>query len=66
MRSECKLQFFVRICDCGYMVDFGENNYRKVSNIRRTKSQNLDDSHLVFQLSLFNRFKPGVKSRMKM
>ena len=40
--------------------------HRKVSNIRRTKSQNLNDSRLVLQLSLPNRLKPGVKSRMKM
>ena len=40
--------------------------YRKVSNIKRTKSQNLNDSRLVLQLSLPNRLKPGVKSRMKM
>ena len=40
--------------------------YRKVSNIRRTKSQNLNDSCLVLQLSLPNRLKPGVKSIMKM
>ena len=40
--------------------------YRKVSNIRGTKSQNLNDSRRVLQLSLPNRLKPGVKSRMKM
>ena len=40
--------------------------YRKVSNIRRTKSHNLNDSHLVLKSSLPNPLKPGVKSRMKM
>ena len=40
--------------------------YRKVSNIRRTKSQNLTASRLVLQMSLPNPMKPGVKSRMKM
>ena len=40
--------------------------YRKVSNIRRTKSQNLNDSRLVLQLSLPNPLKPCVKLRMKM
>ena len=40
--------------------------YRKLSNIRRTKSQNLNDSHLVLKSSLPNPLKPGVKSRMKM
>ena len=37
--------------------------YRKVSNIRRTKSQHLNDSHLVLQSSLSNPLKPGVKLR---
>ena len=40
--------------------------YRKVSNIRCTKSPNLNDSRLVLQLSLSNILKPGIKSRMKM
>ena len=40
--------------------------YRTISNIRRTKSQNLNDSCLVMQLSLPNPLKSGVKSRMKM
>ena len=40
--------------------------YRKISNIRHTKSPNLNVSHLVLQLSLPNPMKPGVKSRMKM
>ena len=41
-------------------------NYRKISNITRTKSQNLNDSHLVLELFLPNPLKLGVKSRMKM
>ena len=40
--------------------------YRKISNIRRTKSPNWNVSRLVVQLSLPNPMKPGVKSRMKM
>ena len=43
-----------------------KNTYRKVSNIRRTKFQNLNDSRLVLQLSLPNSLTPGVKLRMKM
>ena len=35
--------------------------YRKLSNISRTKSQNLNDSCLVLHLSLSNLLKPGVK-----
>ena len=41
-------------------------DYRKVSNIRRTESQYLNDSHLVLQSSLPNPMKPCVKLRMKM
>ena len=37
------------------------DTYRKISNIRRTKFQNLNVSHLVLQLSLPNPWKPGVK-----
>ena len=40
--------------------------YCKISDISCTKSQNLNVSHLVLQLSLPNPFKPGVNSRMKM
>ena len=40
--------------------------YRKISNIRRTESPNLDVSRLVVELSSPNPMKPGVKSRMKM
>ena len=41
-------------------------NYRKISNISRTKFQNLNDSCLVLQLSPPNTLMPGVKLRMKM
>ena len=40
--------------------------YRKTACISRTKSQNLNISRLVLQLSLPNPLKPGVKSSMKM
>ena len=36
-------------------------HYRKISKIRRTKSQNLNDSRLVLHLSLHNLLKPDVK-----
>ena len=39
---------------------------RKISNIRHTKSQNLNDSRLVLQLPLPNPLESGVKSRMNM
>ena len=40
--------------------------YRKISDIRRTKSPNVIVSRLVLQLSVPNSTKPGVMSRMKM
>ena len=43
-----------------------DSTYRKISNIRRTKSPKLNASRLVLQLYLPNPTKPGVKSRMKM
>ena len=45
---------------------FIDDTYRKVSNIRHTKSQNLNASRLILELSLPNPLKPGVKLRMKM
>ena len=39
--------------------------YHKISNIRRNKSSNLNDSRLVLQLSLSNLLTPGDESRMK-
>ena len=40
--------------------------YRKISNIRRTKSLNLNVSRLGLQLSFRNVLKPKVGWRMKM
>ena len=47
-------------------LDWKKYMYRQNSNIRCTKSQHLNVSHLVLQLSLCNILKPGDKSRMKM
>ena len=44
----------------------GNSTYRQISNISRTKSQNLTVSCLVLQLSLPNLLKPCVKLKMKM
>ena len=41
-------------------------NYRQFSNIRRSQSQNINVSRLVFLLSFNNPLKPGVKLRMQM
>ena len=43
-----------------------DSKYRKISNTRRNKSQNLNNYRLVLQLSLLNPLKWGVKSRMEM
>ena len=40
--------------------------YREISNIRRTKTQNLNNCRLVLRLSRPNIVNPGVKARMKM
>ena len=42
------------------------DRYSQTYNIRHTKSQNWNVSHLMLQLPLPNPSKPGVKSRMKM
>ena len=47
-------------------LEAGHIIHHNVSNIRRTKSLNLNDSRLVLQLCAPNPLKPGVKSRMKM
>ena len=41
-------------------------SYRKTSSISRTKSQNLNVSYILLQLSSLNRLKPGIKLRMMM
>ena len=41
------------------------NTFHQISNIRRTKSLNLNVSRLVLQLSLSNLLKPCVKLRMR-
>ena len=48
------------------MVLVSGYTYRKTSSISRTKSQNLNVSCILLQLSSLNPLKPGVKLRMKM
>ena len=60
------LDSFIARVDLADIVALCKIGYRKISNIRHTESQNLNDSSLVLQLSLPNLLKPGVKSRMKM
>ena len=43
-----------------------DDTYRKIYSISRTKSQSLDVSCILLQLSSLNPLKPGVKLRMKM
>ena len=47
-------------------ADILKVDYLQTSTIRRTKSQNLDVSRFVLQLSLPNPVKLGVKSRIKL
>ena len=63
MESEYRMVGWLAVMS---ITDAQVHMYRKISNIRRTKSQNLNDSHLVLKSSLPNPLKPGVKSRMKM
>ena len=47
-------------------AQMSRRKYRKISNIRRTKSQNLNVSLLGMHVSLRNILKPRVEWRMKM
>ena len=51
---------------CSRYSRYNDYLYRKISNIRPTKFQNLNVSRLDLQLSLPNPLKPCFKSRMKM
>ena len=57
--------FIARIMlDCNNTQDLQHTH--QTSNIKSTKSQNLNVSRLVLEFILPNPLKPGVKSRMKM
>ena len=56
----------VDLCCCWQPNRNIKDNYRKTSSISRTKSQNLNVSCILLQLSSLNPLKPGVKLRMKM
>ena len=51
---------------CSFVACLHSYLYRKICNIRRTKSKNLSDCCLVLQLPFANPLKPGVMLRMKM
>ena len=61
---EADMDYATMLCYVWWAVMYGI--YCEISNISRTKSQYLNDSRLVLQLSLPNPLKPGVKSWMKM
>ena len=74
---DCVDEMSVFVCMCIYILAFInrlliihlenlKSAYCKISNISCTKSQNLNDSRFVLQLSMPNPLKPGVKSRMNM
>ena len=52
--------------DMIYLMVVKRYEYRNISNIKRTKSQNLNVSRLGLKLTLRNIFKPSVKWRRKM
>ena len=66
--SEAALKFINKVtCYPHHNKTQGANYiYRQISNISRTKYQNLNMSCVFLQLSLPNSLKPGVKSRTKM
>ena len=47
-------------------ADLSANVYRKTPSTSRTKSQSLNVSCILAQVSSLNALKPGVKLRMKM
>ena len=49
-----------------FLVGYPLYLYRETSSISRTKSQKLNASCILLQLSSLNPLKPGVKLRMKM
>ena len=57
-----KLSLYLPVA--GWFID-NKNTYRQISNITRTKYQNLNVSRFVLQLSLPKPLKPGVKSIIK-
>ena len=61
-KEQCRMKAYINQS----IKPSGIGTYRKVSNIRRTKCQNLNASRLGLQLSLRNILKSSVKWRMKM
>ena len=59
--SNTKMSHLIKIS----LIKSTAQRYRKVSNIRRTKCQNLNVYRLVMQLFLFNTLKPGIKLGME-
>ena len=55
----------VQFCLCGYEI-LWPATCRKTSSKSRNKSQSLNLSCILLQLSSLNPLKPGVKLRMKM
>ena len=49
-----------------HVCTYDDAAYRKISNISRTKRQNLNESRIALRLSLPKILKPGDMLRMKM
>ena len=67
-RSNTSTTYAISVWSNDAFIDYIQANActcHQISNVSHTKSQNLNLSHLILQLSLPNSLKPGVKSRMK-
>ena len=56
----CSASLLTTIVDAWYDKSLLDKYYRKISNIKHTKSQNVNAFRLVLQLPLPNPFKPDV------
>ena len=56
----CGSHYIYTVCCASVCYALSLYIYRKFSNIRRTRSQNLNVSHLILQLFLCNILKPGA------
>ena len=70
VKEVCSIMLYVALCyseiEEKHEFELLQMSYNQTSNIRHTKSQNLNVSCLALQLSLCNLLKPGVKLRIKM
>ena len=61
-----KIMSVIELKKTDHRMSIWQKYYRKTSSISRTKSQNLNVSCILVQLSSRNPLRPDVKLRMKM